>query len=207
MRYLCVLTLTLTMVPIILSADSAGTALYRTDLSPTFQEPPLQGVSAGGLSNIAIHVRRDDDGNMLNAFVDFRVNYFFGQEETVVALHIHEGVVGENGPVVISSGMATPITGRFGNIFLQVMVDDPDDMATVERILAAPEGFYINLHSASNPAGILRGQVRAQFVAQAVDRASGEELAAIAALEAKVDFIGELVRRIALTHGVLRRGE
>ena len=207
MRYLCVLTLTLTMVPIILSADSAGTALYRTDLSPTFQEPPLQGVSAGGLSNIAIHVRRDDDGNMLNAFVDFRVNYFFGQEETVVALHIHEGVVGENGPVVISSGMATPITGRFGNIFLQVMVDDPDDMATVERILAAPEGFYINLHSASNPAGILRGQVRAQFVAQAVDGASREVRAAIAALEMKVDIMVARQRRILAALGILTREE
>ncbi len=138
MKHLCVLTLALVMVPIILSADSAATALYRTDLSPTFEEPPLQGVSAGGLSNIAIHVRRDDDGNLLNAFVDFRVTYFFGQEETVVALHIHEGVVGESGPVVISSGLSTPMTGRFGNIFLQVIVDDPQGMATVERILAAP---------------------------------------------------------------------
>ena len=207
MKHLCVLMLALVMVPIILSADSAATALYRTDLSPTFEEPPLQGVIAGGLSNIAIHVRRDDDGNLLNAFVDFRVTYFFGQEETVVALHIHEGVVGVAGPVVISSGLSTPMTGRFGNIFLQVIVDDPVGMATVERILAAPEDFYINLHSQSNPAGILRGQVRTQFVAQAVDRASAEELAAIAALEAKVDFMAELVRRIALTHGVLRRGE
>ncbi len=53
MRHLCVLTLTLIMLPIMLSADSAETALYRTDLSPTFEEPPLQGVSAGGMSNIS----------------------------------------------------------------------------------------------------------------------------------------------------------
>ena len=137
---------------------------------------------------------------MLYAFVDFRVTYFFGQEETIVALHIHEGVVGEPGPVVISSGMTTPMTGRFGNIFLQVMVDDPVGMATVERILAAPEDFYINLHTQSNPAGILRGQVRAQFVAQAVDGASREVLAAIAALEAKV-------RRLLAAAGILTRAE
>ena len=66
MRHLCVLTLTLIMMPIILSADSAETALFRNDLSPTFQEPPLQGVSAGGRSDIGILVRRDDDGNMLS---------------------------------------------------------------------------------------------------------------------------------------------
>ncbi len=144
---------------------------------------------------------------MLYAFVDFRVAYFFGQEETVVALHIHEGVVGENGPVVISSGLTTPITGRFGDIFLQVMVDDPVGMATVERILAAPEGFYVNLHSQSNPAGILRGQVRAQFVAQAVDGASREVRAAIAALEMKVDIMVARQRRILAALGILTREE
>ena len=67
------------------------------------------------------------------------------------AAHIHKGAAGENGPPVVpltkpgadgkSSGCATA------------------DKAVVEAILAAPGGYYVNVHNAEFPPGAIRGQL------------------------------------------------
>lgn len=72
--------------------------------------------------------------------------------------HIHEGVAGANGGVVINSGLAAgqlTLTGG-GATFSNTATADA---ALITRIMANPAGFYVNFHSTAHPAGVIRGQL------------------------------------------------
>jgi hypothetical protein len=66
------------------------------------------------------------------------------------AAHIHSGVVGVPGPVVVS--LAAPTSGTSSGC---VSVD----RALAIDIIQNPENYYINVHNADHPAGALRGQL------------------------------------------------
>lgn len=59
--------------------------------------------------------------------------------------HIHQGVAGTNGPVVVN------FNAQLSGIGLVDL-----DLANV---LANPKGFYVNLHNADFPGGAIRGQL------------------------------------------------
>jgi CHRD domain len=69
--------------------------------------------------------------------------------------HIHEGVKGVNGPIVVpffTTAMPDTATAAAG----AVTVNDPS-IAT--GIRSNPSGFYVNLHTAAFPGGAVRGQL------------------------------------------------
>jgi hypothetical protein len=59
--------------------------------------------------------------------------------------HIHQGVAGASGPVVIN----------FSGALVGGPLVDPD----VAAVLANPTGYYVNVHNASFPGGAVRGQL------------------------------------------------
>lgn len=66
------------------------------------------------------------------------------------ATHVHQGAAGRDGPPVITlsaprSGSASDCMGLDGGL--------------LDRILANPAGFYVNVHNPDHPAGALRGQL------------------------------------------------
>jgi hypothetical protein len=65
---------------------------------------------------------------------------------TPVAAHIHAGVAGSNGPVVV------PLAAGSG------CVDISRDLA--RSIKAHPGRYYLNVHTAAFPGGAIRGQLR-----------------------------------------------
>lgn len=67
-----------------------------------------------------------------------------------VAAHIHDGGPGENGPVVVP--FEAPVTG-----LSKGCVDVEPALAAA--IVANPNGFYVNVHSAAYPPGAVRGQL------------------------------------------------
>jgi CHRD domain len=75
----------------------------------------------------------------------------------ITAAHIHGGGFGVNGPVLVP--LPNTATGVFGCV-----VTTP---AQAQAILAAPNSFYFNAHTAASPGGALRGQLTA-FMSQAV---------------------------------------
>jgi CHRD domain len=65
--------------------------------------------------------------------------------------HIHRGVKGQNGPVVIDMTAVADQGQRRGRVTA--------DPALVAEIAAHPENFYVNYHTISHPDGAVRGQL------------------------------------------------
>jgi hypothetical protein len=75
------------------------------------------------------------------------------------AAHIHEGAAGTNGPVV--ANLAWPQDGQAADCLTE---GEPGKFPTnefgiVQRILANPSAFYINVHNTRYPDGAIRGQL------------------------------------------------
>jgi hypothetical protein len=67
------------------------------------------------------------------------------------AAHIHEGAVGEAGPVVVP--FTAPTGGNSSGCAQSV------ERAVVTRLMQNPAGFYVNVHNADYPDGAARGQL------------------------------------------------
>jgi hypothetical protein len=70
------------------------------------------------------------------------------------AAHIHRGVAGVNGPIVVP--FTPPAGGNPGASGDCVPEVDPE---VVREIRANPGGFYVNVHTEQFPAGAVRGQL------------------------------------------------
>ncbi|TJY58772.1 CHRD domain-containing protein [Sinimarinibacterium sp. CAU 1509] len=75
------------------------------------------------------------------------------------AAHIHEGQIGENGPVV--ANLAWPQDDQAADCLTEGETGKFPTMESgiVQRILQNPENFYINLHNTEFPNGAIRGQL------------------------------------------------
>ncbi|MFL5079851.1 MAG: CHRD domain-containing protein, partial [Microvirga sp.] len=68
----------------------------------------------------------------------------------IAAAHIHRGVAGVAGPVVIP--LITPASGSSTGC-------SPASRAVVAALLKAPAAYYVNVHTAEFPGGAIRGQL------------------------------------------------
>jgi hypothetical protein len=66
-----------------------------------------------------------------------------------VAAHVHSGAAGTDGAPVVTIS----VTGEGDDECVAV---EPD---TLKAIVAAPENYYVNIHTAAFPKGALRGQL------------------------------------------------
>jgi hypothetical protein len=81
--------------------------------------------------------------------------------EVPMAAHIHAAPRGVAGPIVV--GLVAPV-GGFSADCIRTVPDDQDTTATLSEselaaIRADRSGFYVNVHTASFPAGAVRGQL------------------------------------------------
>lgn len=120
---------------------NATTAIVTFDLSGS-QEVPAVSTTASGYAYVTVDTADYD--------VDLVV-YTNGVDDTIMA-HIHTGVRGENGPVLVA---------------LEQSMDDPGIWMTAEGTelnetifgVLASGGHYVNIHTPANPSGELRGQI------------------------------------------------
>ena len=194
-----------------LAADTVETVYLTAPLSPIKEVPSRAGMDAEGGATVQLHLRRDDGGALIWAFVTFTVQVRPAEPDAVLAMHIHEGATGENGPIRIPSGLEfggdpVPAGPEPVRIWRQVSMTDAAGLARVEAGLGNPGGFYVNVHAGSQPGGLMRGQLRLLDV----DRLAGM----ITNLKGSVDAIATqqtsnttIPWRVGLVLGVLRRGE
>lgn len=145
------------------TSPSNQPAVFTAILRPANEVPPITNAesSGSGAAQITLQLTRDAAGAITAATADF---YFqmsgFPGNTAVVGAHIHPGVAGVNGPVIVNSGLtaAAPFvantgTGEFRATGVTVAP------ALAQSIIDNPSGFYFNIHSPLNAGGFARGQL------------------------------------------------
>jgi uncharacterized protein (TIGR03437 family) len=143
-------------------AQTVETIPFRVLLSST-NEIPAVNLNTSGTVTLLAHVVRDASGQVISGSVDFNVRYQFPGEVTVTAMHIHRGAANTNGLVVIDSGLQrfTSSTGEgFASYQGQVPPNSGAALDALRGLLQTPEAYYVNMHTAVYPAGVMRGQLQ-----------------------------------------------
>ena len=76
------------------------------------------------------------------------------------AAHIHPGAAGTNGPVAVT--LAWPQGGQAADCLTEGEAGKGLEPGEVQRILADPSSFYVNVHNGEYPGGAVRGQLSAR---------------------------------------------
>jgi hypothetical protein len=126
-------------------------------------EVPAANLDATALVLVTLDVTRDSSGNITSGAIMFDANYQFPGPVTFSGFHIHTGVAGQNGIVVLdtkTSGItdATGI-GRLTRIISLATTQTILD--ALKAVIANPSGHYINLHTTvpAHPGGAVRAQL------------------------------------------------
>jgi hypothetical protein len=135
---------------------SAQVVNMRTILTPGEETPALLS-GAVGTADVSVDVTNRE------VTVALRV---FNMPTATTAGHIHIGPVGVAGPVVLDF---PNIPGRTGDFSLSFRLGQTSfrpnaaiGIASMEDVIQAIVGgnAYVNIHSTTNPAGEIRGQLR-----------------------------------------------
>ena len=122
---------------------------FTSRLSGSQENPPV-ATAAAGTGSVVLNARRD------TVMYDVTYDDLSG---TVSAAHFHVGAVGMNGPVVkniASSGGAA--SGTVGGLWTSTDATQALTRTLVDSMIAGRT--YINFHTAANPSGEMRGQVK-----------------------------------------------
>jgi hypothetical protein len=145
------------------TAPSNQPLIFSAILSPANEVPAISNAesSGRGAAQIQFDVTRGANGAITSATVGF---YFqlsgFPAGTTVTGAHIHPAPAGINGPVIISTGLATATALPLSNGGVEFTVSGMSvDPALVQSIANNPAAFYFNVHSPLNSGGFARGQL------------------------------------------------
>ncbi len=139
------------------AAQGNGAVILRADLSGAEEVPPVE-TDASGTAKLRINPGSDE--------IHFQLKVSNGVDLLAVAgAHIHCAPAGANGPVV--AFLAAPVDGGVdGKLMVSGTITDADIVndacgATVDELVASMQdgNTYVNVHSAANPSGEVRGQI------------------------------------------------
>jgi hypothetical protein len=180
-----------------LPQSEISTVVFRALLSPSHETPPITGTRIQGEGLVEMTLTFAPPGSITSAIIDFRVQYDTEVAQTFTAMHIHRGAAGVAGPVVLDSMFGTSVAAAVGSgaLFRSNTFTDPMALAEIEGVLRDPSGYYLNLHSTTNPAGIIRGQL-------SPDPIFAGSLA-LQGLESQLESLDSMVRSIGRALGLI----
>jgi len=117
----------------------AGSTILVADLAGTEEVPGPGAVDGAGTARLVL----TPDGKVCAELATTRV-------DEATAAHVHTGPKGVAGPVVIT--LTTPKEGRASGCATA-------DPAVVAKVVADPATAYVNVHTAAQPGGAVRGQL------------------------------------------------
>jgi hypothetical protein len=128
---------------------------------PSNEVPAITGLNASASVLVTLDVTRDSSGNITSGALMFDASYQFPGSVTFTGFHIHTGVAGVNGPVVLDSRTTgiTDATG-IGRLTRIISLDTTQArLDALKAVIANPSGHYINLHTSVNGGGAVRAQL------------------------------------------------
>lgn len=142
----------------------ADVITLMTIMSPANEVPPVTGQNVSGTGTFRAIVGRNAARQITSAEVAFDINYTgFAADTRFTGFHIHSGVAGMNGPVVIDSGMSATnasSTGAGNLRFERELPLTPAALDALYGLFTDPRKYYLNIHSTVNPGGVMRDQAR-----------------------------------------------
>ncbi len=126
-------------------------------MKPSQEVPRIQDLKAKAVGHVTFDLERSSTGAITSGEVVFYVNYSFPGSVTLTGLHVHRGAKGTNGPIVIDSGLTTDYRPDGKGNVTRVVASVPP--ATLQAVLDAPRGHYVNLHTSTHPGGAVRAQL------------------------------------------------
>ena len=136
-------------VAVLLTACSTAPPRYKTVLTGEKEVPPVN-TTASGLSDLAVRT-----GRCGSAASSTDCTMLVGTVQTTglaaTAAHIHQGAVGQNGPVIVT-------LVKTGTDVWSVPVGTSLTDAQYQAYLAGQ--LYVNVHTDANKGGEIRAQLR-----------------------------------------------
>ncbi|MGH9803101.1 MAG: CHRD domain-containing protein, partial [Blastocatellia bacterium] len=127
--------------------------------------PPVTNQPGNAVATITASPTRDDKGVITGGTVTFSMQYNFDAAITLTGLHIHEGADGTNGGVFFNTGIGgantVVLANGKGSANFVVAVTTATAIGALQRMIANPAGFYVNVHSSVNTGGVARQQLSA----------------------------------------------
>jgi hypothetical protein len=145
----------------------SGLALALSLPATAFADPVVLTASLDGAGEAK---GGDPDGSgSFSAEIDIEtgdVCYLLAVEKIAdaMAAHIHKGAAGKSGKPVT----AIDVTGPDDDLCIAL------EPSTLEKIVAMPGNYYVNVHTADFPAGAVRGQLVNPAAPEPTDEAIGE---------------------------------
>ena len=121
-------------------------------LLPANEVPPVPNAENSGRGAVQVTIT----GTSAQFYVQLAG---FPGNTTIVGAHIHPGVAGVNGGVIVNTGVGAPAMALDGGT-VEFTATVPIDAALAASIAANPSAFYFNVHSPLNPGGFARGHLQ-----------------------------------------------
>ena len=137
------------------NSPSGDITIFTVQLSALNEVPPVTNAetSARGTAVITVNANANT--------IDFNVSLNgLTPTSTITAAHIHPGAAGVNGSPLVNLNLTSGsvvLTNGAGTITVPAVATNA---ANIQQILAAPQNFYFNVHTTTNPGGVIRGQLR-----------------------------------------------
>lgn len=137
--------------------------IFTAQLSPANEVPPV--TNSESTARGAMQVTLDVTRNSSNAITAATASFYFQAaglpaRTNIIGAHIHPGVAGTNGGVIVSTGLTAAAPLTMPSEVVEFTVSGiPVDPTVAQGIINNPSAFYFNIHTPLNPGGVARGQL------------------------------------------------
>jgi len=127
---------------------------------------PPGSVFAAGVAQIVAIGTKDANGNWTSGEVYFSARYTSFDATTITTFQIHQGAPGINTAAVISATMPPSLAAdpagavAINPLYTEVTITNAAQLAAFASLFTNPGALYVDMHTALNPTGIARAQLR-----------------------------------------------
>jgi CHRD domain len=149
------------------SPSTGNQVKFTATLLPASETPAITNAenTGRGTANITFNLTKDTAGAITAVTADFTVDVnSFPAGTPITAAHIHQGASGVAGGILVSMGLGAGeivlVNGSQTGILKTGQTNGGTfTPAQAQDMINNPQNYYFNIHSASNPGGVARGQL------------------------------------------------